>query len=457
VDVVTYSVAELSTAVGRTIARAFPDDVWVHGEIRDLSRPPTGHVYFTLVDPDSEAAGTLPVALFAADKEAVNRVLIRSGAVRMTDGIHVRIRGRVVHYAPRGTVQLRMSWIDTDYTVGRLAAQRRALLAALGRSGHVDRNATVPMPMVPVRVGLVTSVGSAAHADFLDELGRSGLGFRVTVVDTRVQGIDAAGSIVAALSYLDRAAVDVVAVVRGGGAQTDLVAFDTEAVAIAIATARHPVLVGVGHEIDTTVADHVAAISLKTPTACAAAVVERVIAFDRRLGEVGHSIGRAAPAAMGRAEVILGALEARAMRSRHTLERHHTTLDRFTRRLVGHSSRLVAQAAADLHAAERRTAGAATGPLAAGTRRLREARRRLPAAARRTLTTHEHTLDALATLRRAVEPERMLAKGWSVTRTDRGRLVRSPDDVSPGDHLRTLTAGGAIASIVHGGGDEETT
>ncbi len=117
--------------VAASIGRAFPDEIWVQGEIRDLSRAPSGHVYFTLVDADAGETPSpiLPVTLFASEKYAVNRVLHRSGAVRMTDGVSVRIRGQVGHYAARGIVQLRMTWIDPEYTLGKFAAERERVVS----------------------------------------------------------------------------------------------------------------------------------------------------------------------------------------------------------------------------------------------------------------------------------------------------------------------------------------
>ena len=132
-EVVTYTVGELARTIGRAVARMFPDEVWVQGEIRNLNRASSGHVYFTLLDSETEEQppAAIPVTLFESDKQAVNRVLARSGAVRMTDGVEVRIRGRVGYYAGRGTVQLRMTWIDTDFTLGRLAAERDRLVKSL--------------------------------------------------------------------------------------------------------------------------------------------------------------------------------------------------------------------------------------------------------------------------------------------------------------------------------------
>ncbi len=453
----TYTVAELSRVIARTVSRAFPQQVWVEGEIRDLSRSRRGHVYFSLVDPadDAEVTAALPVTLFAADKEAVNRVLIRSGAMRMTDGVHVRIRGQVGHYAPRSVVQLRMTWIDTDYTVGRLAAARRALLRKLEATGDVGRNASLEVAELPMRIGLVTSVGSAAHADFLTELERSGFGFGVTVVDARVQGAEAAASITAAIRTLDPVAVDIVALVRGGGAQTDLAAFDTEAVALAIAGASHPVFTGIGHEIDTTVADHVAAESLKTPTACAQRLVAMVAAASTRLDAAGERIARTAAAALQRARVRAATTERRiAAGAQMHLTRLEARIGRARALLAMQGPQGAHRAGRRLESLARRSVAAAAAATIAEQSRMTSATGRLELGTRRAVAAARRRIEALEALRRAHVPERMLARGWSVTYGSDGRVLRSPAAVSTGQRIRTQLLEGDIVSRVE---DEEPT
>ena len=171
--------------------------------MRNLNRSAKGHVYFDLVDPGRDGDPTRPmlsVTLFDRERQMVNRHLTeQGGAVRMGDGIRVRIRGRLSVYAARSTLQLRMSWIDPAYTLGVMGQERDRVLALLAAEGLLGANGAAPMPEVPLHVALVTSINSAAHADALDELRRAGLGFRVTVIDARTQGADAERSIIAAL------------------------------------------------------------------------------------------------------------------------------------------------------------------------------------------------------------------------------------------------------------------
>ena len=378
----TFTVAELNADIGTVLGRAFPDELWVRGEIANISRPASGHVYFDLVDGDC----SLSVTLWASDRQVVNAVLRRSGgAVRMTDGTEVRIRVRVSWYARRGQVSLRMLSIDTAYTLGRIAEARELLLMRLKAEGLLERQPSLRMPPVPLTVGLITSDNSAAAHDFLETLGASGYAWNVVLADARVQGLEAEGSVVDALArLLDRSTpVDVVCIVRGGGARTDLAAFDSEAIARAIAAYPIPVLTGIGHEVDTTVADHVAYRRCLTPTACAGALVERVSEWCARLHDRRRAIARAALRAVDPA-----------------------TIDRLAVQLAQRAPRVLERATRNVDHVEMRV--------------------------------------------RALDPARVLARGWSITRDEHGRLVRSTNDVAAGTALVTTVADGDVRSTVDG-------
>jgi exodeoxyribonuclease VII large subunit len=406
----TLTVGEVSRRVERALRREFGDrPVWVRGEMRDLNRPPSGHVHFTLTGPaggEEHDDRALPVVLFAGDRDRVNRTLKASGAgVRMEDGIEVRIRVEVRWFAPKAQVSLRMVGIDPTFTLGRLAEDRELLLRRLGADGLLEAQQRHQLPLVPLRVGLVTSLGSAAHADVHRILDGSGLGFRVVECDSRVQGIGAGAAVAAALTAVAGTGVDAVCLVRGGGARTDLAAFDDEELARAVATLAVPVLTGIGHETDTSVADEVAWRRLPTPTACAAFLVERVRHFCTRRDELLRRCVRAAATATSRSA---------------------DRLERDTGRLGG-----------------------------AARRHLRDAGRQLDTAAgvlaRRPLATLDAAGAALEHRSARVaglDPDRMLARGWTITHTVEGALVKAPADAGPGIRLRTRTAGGEIVSTV---------
>ena len=424
----TWSVTEVADRIGNALRAAFRDEVWVRGEIRDLSRAKSGHVYFTLADADGGSDACIGVILSARNKQAVNLALTRAGGkVRMTDGTEVRIRARLDWYAPRGQLQLRMTAIDPAYTLGQLEIARAALLARLDEEGLLRANGAVPMPLVPLRVGLVTSAGSAAEADFVHELGRSGFAFDLVRIDVRVQGLDAPLEVVAALREAAAAGVDVIALVRGGGAKTDLQAFDDERVARAIALCPVPVVTGIGHEVDRSVADEVAHRAEKTPTACAHALVALVRVFDGVLHDLWAAIAEQARRGVAGHGHHVEGIAARAGRAATA------GLRTAGHRLDGHADRVRLAALGHLRDADRGAADQA--------RRLRHRVPRALAEAERALTSAEARV-------RAHDPDRTLARGWSITRRADGSVVRSPADVEAGDELRTLVRGGELRSTV---------
>lgn len=428
----TWTIAELHEALNGLLVHVFGDEVWVEGELCNMKRAANSHVFFDLVDPGRDRDPSRPmlsVTLFATDRQAVNRHLVSEGGrVRMDDGVRVRIRGRL-NVSPRSRLQLRMSWIDPAYTLGVMGADRDRVLAALAAEDLLGRNALVPMATVPLHVAIVTSIGSAAHADALDELVRSQLGFRVSVVDARTQGAQAERSIVAALGHAASSSADVVLLVRGGGARTDLATFDSEAVARAIAASPVPVLTGVGHEVDRTVADEVAHTAHKTPTAAAAAVVTQV----RRTAQLLDDAAAQLPsAARGRLVRSVAALDERAQRAgraaTHRLGSSRQAVDQLAHRVARATPRRL-----DLPAAELDGLADRVGP-----------------AARRQLSQAVLHLDAAAGRARAHDPALAAARGWSITRGPDGRVVRSVHDLAEGDELTTALVDGTLRSVLSG-------
>ena len=405
----TWSVAELSSHLTRLLAGAFPDDVWVSGQIRNLNRSNNGHVYFNLAEPspgDQQPQAQLSVTLLAPEKEQVNKQLVRAGGtVRMTDGIEVRICGRIRWYGPRGTLQLRMHAIDPAFTLGRLQEDRDRLLAELKADGSLERNGRLRLPLLPLRVGLITSRGSAAHADVLSELNSSGIGFEVLFSDARTQGLDSPESVARALKLLGARDLDVILLIRGGGSKTDLASFDSEMIARAIADCPVPVFSGIGHEVDRSIADEVAHSAHKTPTAAARAVVEHVLGFGR-------------------------AVDSKA-------QRLHQDVTRVTRlehqRLEDRSVRTSRSAATALVRAQRSTNEVIAALRRASSLRMNTAQQRL--------ATKEARINAH-------DPALALARGWSITTTAAGKVLRDPADAPAGTELVTRLSGGTVRSTV---------
>lgn len=429
----TYSVRELAEAVNDVLDRGFRDGVWVRGEIQGLQERGNGHIWFNLTEEGEGGKATVSVVLFAG---AAARMLplLRRHRIRLENGITVRIHGRLDFFAPAGRVTLVMDQLDARFTLGQLAAQRDQLLRALVAEGLLDRNRRLPLPLAPLRIGVVTSRDAAAWHDFRAELHRSGFNFKLRVADVRVQGEGAEAGIADAVVALGRSAaplppVDVIVVVRGGGARTDLATFDAEVVARAIALSPVPVLTGLGHEIDRSVADEVAHTALKTPTACASALVERVQAYRDGVERAWAGVAARAGAAVARADALVAAA------ARRISERTAASVGLAGARLDHHTLRLAREASL---------------VLAAATARLDAHQGRVRAAGRVRLAEAERTVDAAEARVRVLDPARTLARGWSITRRADGTVLRSVAGLRPGDELTTVVADGTVQSRVEG-------
>ncbi len=428
----TLTVSELGVVIRASLEQAMPYGVWVEGEVQGSSRSRNGHVYFELIEP-SETPGAPPIAavsvvLFRDARDRVNRLLKRHGdPIRMTDGVQIRIQGMVDYYPPTGRIQLRMSAIDPTYTLGVIAAEREALMRKLADAGRLRVNAGHDLAPVPQRIGIVTSLGSAAHADITTVFEQSGHSFTLVEVDTAVQGAGAEIQIAAAVSAAGDAEVDVIVVARGGGSKTDLAVFDHEMIAEAIADAPAPVFTGIGHDIDRSVADEVAHTAHTTPTAAAQAIVALV---DEWLGR-------------------LAACEADVA--------HHArrALDRAADRVAGHRRRVARSATTAIGRAEDQLAQA-SGRVRRDTIRaestaqtqLNRSAARLALAGRHGLRAAELRIATAAARTRALDPAVALARGWSITRGLDGSVIRSAADVKPGAELVTTVADGTIASTI---------
>lgn len=400
-------VAELNAAIQRHLSESFPTELWVRGEVASFRRRNSKHLHFELVErPDGHAhpRARIDAVVFAMRWRRIESQLVRAG-VTLADGMELCVRGTVDFYAPTGRVQFVVTGADPAYTLGRMAADRDQVLRRLAAEGVLGANAALGVAAVPLRVGVVTAVGSAAYNDFRDEIARSGFGFHLVFADSRVQGPAAVSSTIAAMRALVRRGVDVIAVVRGGGSRTDLSCYDDERIARTVAAMPVPVFTGIGHEIDTSVADHAAHSSFKTPTSCAAALVERVSGFVASVESLWTSIGAVA----------------------------------LTR---------VTTAATRLDDASRRSARDAVRSVAAAEHAVDAARGRVGAAAVSALRLAEARLDSAGVAARAFDPERLLERGFSVTLDAQGRAIRDARALAPGTVVRTRFARGEATSEV---------
>jgi exodeoxyribonuclease VII large subunit len=262
------TVTQLTARIKGLLEEAFPD-VWVEGEISNLSIPQSGHAYFTLKDAHSQ----------------VRAVLFRSARRQLKfalqHGLEIICRGRVSVYELRGEYQLIVDYIEPK-GAGALQLAFEQLKDRLEKEGLFDTARKKPLPTLPGRIGIITSPTGAAIRDILRVIKRRHPKIRLLIYPVPVQGPEAAPAIVEALSYFNREQnADVLIAGRGGGSLEDLWAFNEEAVARAISASAIPVISAVGHETDYTIADFAADVRAPTPSAAA----EIVVASEERLRE----------------------------------------------------------------------------------------------------------------------------------------------------------------------------
>lgn len=422
----TYTVGELADAINESLRRSFRDGVWVRGEISGLqNRGP--HTYFSLVEDVDGDKAVLNVQLFAPTKARLAPML-RKFRLELRNGMKVRIHGHLDFWAQGGRLGLKMASLDPKYTIGAIAQTRDEVMRRLVADGLLDANKQRPLSPVPIRVGVVASVDSAAWHDFRNEIEHSGIGFRLTVVDTRVQGDLAENMVTAAIAGLaGHGRLDALVVIRGGGARNELAVFDSEKIARMIAASPVPVLTGLGHEVDRSVADEVAHTSLKTPTACAGELIGRA---QRYAADTEQRFG----AILRRSDTALTEVGGELSDTAHRIARRtHAAVERADERLRMRVDAL-----------------ARSGPnaLRRSTDRLDRATQRLAERPLELLSRSAQRLDVSAARLAALDPAVQLARGWTITRSADGAIIRSTRHVGPADAITTQLVDGTITSTV---------
>lgn len=389
------SVAELTESIKLLLESGFPS-VWVSGEISNFSRPQSGHCYFTLKD----------------DAAQIRAVIWRNVATRarfeLHDGLEVVCQGSLEVYGPRGTYQLVVRQVEPR-GLGPLELALRRLREKLAAEGLFAAERKRPIPRFPQRIAVVTSPTGAAIRDFLQVATRRWQGADVLVVPVRVQGEGAAQEIAAAIATVNQLAdrVDCLVVARGGGSLEDLWAFNEEVVVRAIHASRVPVVSGIGHEIDVTLADLVADKRALTPSEAA-----ELVSPDRQelLGTLRSYRQRLLAGLRARASARRARLD--AISSHRRFRRPYDLIHERAQRLDDLSARL-----------------------------LRAVRQRLAAA--------RAVADRIGGRIESLNPRGVLARGYSLTeRAADGQLVRDAAQLRPGDRLVTRFGRGQATSTV---------
>jgi len=385
------TVSELLRSVRDTLERRFPL-LWVRGELSNLNYAASGHCYFTLKDRGAQ----------------VDCVMYRSRAqafdASLREGMQVEAQVLVSLYEPRGRFQLTVENLRPA-GLGPLYERFLRLKEKLEREGVFDPASKRPLPPYPRTIGIITSRAAAALRDVLTTLARRNPAVRIIVYPAPVQGEGAAGRIAAMLAKASaRAECDVLLLVRGGGSIEDLWSFNEERVARAIRTCPIPVIVGVGHETDFTIADFAADRRAPTPTAAAELATPSRAELAARLAQCLRSLSR---------------------EMRRRLQYAAQALDGCTRRLV--------------HPAER---------LRRSAEHLTQLRTRLAFALAHRVHRCSSHLERLQASLAGLDPQAVLARGYSITRNSAGVVLRDASQARDGERILTTLGRGALQSEV---------
>ena len=436
---VPLTVTELTADIRAVIESGFPD-VFVEGELSNCRQWQTGHVYFTLKDAGAQIRGVM------------FRSTVRQLKFRPEDGQHVVVRGRLSVYDAKGEYQIIADRMQ-PHGRGALQLAFEQLKARLEAEGLFDPARKRPLPVLPRKIGVVTSLDGAAIRDILSVLRKRYPQAHVVIRPARVQGEGAAQDVARGLRMICAVdGVDVVIVGRGGGSIEDLWAFNEEIVARAIAQCPVPVISAVGHETDFTIADFVADLRAPTPSAAAERVVARRDEFIAHIDRLTERVNAALRHRLLASQARLHRLESRhglarvpalvALRTRHVAELQQSLRAALATRLAAASRRLLRSDGALERANPRRR-------LAETRARLAALDGRLGAAVTRRHARDDGRFRALAARLDSLSPLAVLGRGyavcWDATRT---HVVRRASDVAPGDRVRITLAEGEIGCEV---------
>ena len=433
------TVSELTASV-RVLLESKYAEVWIEGEISNARVWKTGHLYFTLKD----AGAQLRAVMF--------RSALRYQRFRPEDGQHVIARGRLSVYEPKGEYQIVCEHLEPQ-GVGALQLAFEQLRRRLDHEGLFDAARKRPLPPLPRKIGVVTSLDGAALRDIINVLSRRHPNVHVVISPTRVQGERAAEEIVRALRLLCAVpGVDVVIVGRGGGSIEDLWAFNEEPVARAIAGATVPVISAVGHETDFTISDFVADLRAPTPSAAAELVVAGKDEITARIRNLEQRLRAAARDGLQRRRSAVHGLQTRpglagwptrvAVRGRQVGE--------LTHRLAGTARAAAARRERRLHELRLRLEARDLGRRIDGIRaRLRAARDGMAAALRNVQQGREARLRVAAGRLGTLSPLGVLARGYAVCwNADRSSIIRDAARVTAGEEVHVALHSGALDCTV---------
>jgi exodeoxyribonuclease VII large subunit len=420
---------ELNSLVRQVIELELRGEYWVEAELSEC-RENRGHGYLELIQRNEHQA--TPVAKASAKCWASKWMLIRPHFERVT-GQRLQAGMKVLlKVYPQFHEAYGFSWIVTDidptFTLGDQARRRQEIIKQLKQEGVFDLQRELHLPLLCLRIAVISSQTAAGYGDFCNQLGDTPFAFRTRLFPATMQGEDIEQSVVNALNRINAVAddFDCVVIIRGGGSTSDLSGFDTLLLAENVANFPLPVITGIGHDRDECILDMVSHQRVKTPTAAAAFLAEHAQAVLDSLDDAQNRITRHA---------------------QHHLTASHLQLAKLTELVPRLFTVVKTKEEARLEQLANRLNAQARQALTENRGRIDSLRQRLPMMAERRLTTAAHKLELMAEQIKARDPRLLLRRGYSITLKD-GHALRNPQHLKTGDEIETIMEKGTIKSII---------
>ncbi|UVM57001.1 exodeoxyribonuclease VII large subunit [Pseudomonas sp. B21-012] len=407
-------------------------NVWVEGEISNLARPASGHVYFTLKDSGAQVR----CALFRQNAARVRQAL--------RDGLAVKVRGKVSLFEGRGDYQLILDTVEPAGD-GALRLAFEALKEKLGAEGLFSAENKRALPAHPQRIGIVSSPTGAVIRDIISVFGRRAPQVELTLIPTAVQGREAINQIVRALQLADSRGFDALILARGGGSLEDLWCFNEEAVARAIAACQTPIVSAVGHETDVSISDFVADVRAPTPSAAAELLAPDSSDLQRRIDSLKRRLLLRIQSRLMHDRLRLDSLTRRLRHPGERLRQQAQRLDDLDMRLRRAFEQRLNQRRERLARLDTRLAAQHPGrTLTLLKQRLDSLAERLPRAMRETLKDRRQRLQAQVQTLHVVSPLATLGRGYSILLDERGQAIRNAAQTHNGQRLTARLGEGEL-------------
>ncbi|MBD9482306.1 exodeoxyribonuclease VII large subunit [Pseudomonas sp. PDM14] len=425
------SVSQLNTRA-RTLLEDVFAQVWVEGEISNLAKPASGHMYFTLKDQNAQVR----CALFRQNAARVRQAL--------RDGLAVKVRGKVSLFEGRGDYQLIVDSVEPAGD-GALRLAFDALKEKLAGEGLFSAERKVALPRHPQRIGIVSSPTGAVIRDIISVFRRRAPQVALTLIPTAVQGRDATAQIVRALQLADAQGFDALILARGGGSLEDLWCFNEEAVARTVDACVTPIVSAVGHETDVSISDFVADVRAPTPSAAAELLAPDSSDLRHRLDNLKRRLLLRMQGRLAHERLRLDGISRRLRHPGERLRQQAQRLDDLDMRLRRALEQSLSRRQERLARLDGRLAGQHPGrQLALLRQRLDSLAERLPRATQQLLRQRRQALASLAQTLQIVSPLATLGRGYSILLDERGKPIRSAAQTHPGQRLKARLGEGEL-------------